>query len=88
MLAAQNRLVELHLVHTIVHHSFQIVHFNDLVPQIGKHTQCEITVRDCGAEGTFRLGLFLVHMNPLVVQCGIGKLADSLLCELYIITCA
>ena len=36
-----------------------------------------------GAELAVGLGLLCVHVYPLVVECGVGKEVDTLLCELY-----
>ena len=42
-------------------------------------------MRDGGLERAFHCCALLVHVNPLVVEGGIGKLADALLAKFHII---
>ena len=43
-LAGEDRLAELHLVHAVVYKHLDIVHLNDLLPQMGQEGQSEVTV--------------------------------------------
>ena len=64
------------------------MHLDNLFPQIGQHREGQITVGNGGLEGAFNGGLLGIHVNPLVVECGIGKEVDALLVEFYIVAFA
>ena len=83
-LSGQYRLTELHLVHTIINHHLQVVHFNNLVPQIWQHGQGEIPMCNSALKRAFHFGAFRIDVYPLMVQCRISKQIDTLLRELYI----
>lgn len=78
-------LAELHLVHTVVDHHLEVLHLDNLIPQAGQHRECEIAVSDGRLEWAFYCGTLCVNVNPLVVECGIGKHVDALLREFYIV---
>ena len=78
-LPGQHSLTELHLVHTIVNHHFQIVHLNNLVPQMRQHGKGEVTMRNGTLKRTFGFGAFCVNVNPLMIQRGIRKEIDTFL---------
>lgn len=50
-LTRKNSLSELHLLHAIVDHHLQVVHLDDLAPQVRQHRKSEIPVRDGAVEG-------------------------------------
>ena len=78
-LAAEDGLSEAHVVHAVVDHHLEVVHLNKLVPHKGKEREGEVAVGYGLLEGTFYGSTFWVNVNPLVVDCGIGKLVDALL---------
>ena len=84
-LACQYGLPETHLVHPIIHHHFQVVHLDNLLPKIRKERKRQITVHNCRLIGAFRLGPLHVDMYPLVVECSIGKLIDAFLRDFEVI---
>ena len=51
----------------------------DLVPQVGNQRHRQVAVGDGAVIGTLDLGALHVHMNPLVVECGVGKHVDAVL---------
>ena len=77
--ACQYGLAEAHFVHSVVHQHLQVAHLDDLVPQVRQERKGEIAVRDGALVRRFGLGAFHVHVNPLVVQGGVGKLVDTFL---------
>ena len=84
-LARLDCLTKLHLVHAVVDHHLEIVDLDDLVPKERKHRQCEITVGYGCLERTFNGSLLRTDMNPLVVECCVGKKVDTLLCQFHIV---
>lgn len=56
--SGQDSLPELHLIDTIVDHHLQVVHLNNLIPEIRQQRQGQITVRDGRFEGALHLGTF------------------------------
>lgn len=82
VLTGKYGLGELQFVHTVIHLTLQITHFHNLVPHYGKQRQGEVTVGNGLSERTFGLAAFLVYVNPLMVERGIGKLVDALLSDM------
>ena len=78
-LTGKNRLSELHLIHSVVDEHLDVVHLNNLLPQMREEGKGEIAVSDGGLVGTFHLRTLGVNMYPLVVKRGIGKEVDTLL---------
>lgn len=79
--ASDHSLTEAHLVHAIVHQHRDVVDLNNLSPKIWKNRKGEIAVSDGALEWAFLLSALHVHMNPLVVESGIGKLVDTVLVD-------
>ena len=71
-LSAEYRLSEFHLVHSVVDHHLQVVHLDGLLPKMGEEAECQVAVGNGLSEGAF-LSTFGVHVNPLVVEGGIGE---------------
>ena len=80
-LTALDSLAETHLVHTIVDQHLDIVYLDNLFPEIRQEGERQIAVSDGRTEGTF-LRALLVHVNPLVVQRGVGEKVDAVLVHL------
>ena len=78
-------LAELHLVHSVVHHHLQVVHLDNLVPQVWQHGEREVAVRDGCLVWAFLLSLLCIDVDPLMVEGGIGKHVDALLRKFYVI---
>ena len=70
---------EAHFVHAVVHHHFQVVHLDNLVPHVGQEREREIAVSDGVFVLAFLLGTLHIDVNPLMVERGIGKMINSLL---------
>ena len=79
--SSDHRLTEAHLVHAIVHQHRDVVDLNNLSPKIWKNRKGEIAVSDGALEWAFLLSALHVHMNPLVVESGIGELVDTVLVD-------
>lgn len=83
-----HRLTEAHFVHAIIHQHRDIVHLNDLLPQIGQHGEGEIAVSDGALKRAFHLSALHVDVNPLVVECGVGKFINAILVNFKPFRCA
>ncbi len=84
-LPSQYRLSKLHLIHSIINHHFQIIHLDNLAPQIWEKRQGKITMRNSTVIRTVRLSTFCIYMNPLMVQRCICKKTNTVLRDFQII---
>ena len=71
-----------HLVHTIVDHHLQMVHLDDLSPQMGQQREGQIAMRNRALIGALTLGTLHIDVDPLMVECSVGELVDAVLIHL------
>lgn len=72
---------EAHLVHSIVDHHLQVVHFDNLFPQVGQQRERQIAVGDGALVWAFFFSALHVYVDPLVVEGGVGKFVDAFLVD-------
>ena len=84
-LAAEDGLTEFHLVNAVVDEHLDVLHINDLPPEIREDGEGEVTVCDGGAKLALGLCALCVNVYPLVVERGIGKHVDAFLRELDVV---
>ena len=58
---------------------FQVVDLDNLIPQVGYQRHGQVAVGDGAVIGTLGLGALHIHVNPLMVECGVGKHVDTFL---------
>lgn len=78
-LSGEHRLAKSHLVHAIVDKHLDVVHLDDFLPKVWKEGKGEIAMSNGRLVWAFHLGAISVHVNPLVVEGGVGKEVDALL---------
>ena len=65
-----------------------IIYLDGLEPQMGQHGNTQVTMGNGRTVGALLFCPFCIHMNPLVIQGGIGKLVNLLLGNFVIFRCS
>lgn len=63
----------------VVDQHLHVVDLQNLSPEVGEHRKVQVAVRNGRFIRAFRPGALRVHVNPLVVERGVGEKVDLLL---------
>ena len=66
----------------VVNLVLDVADINNLLPEVGEDGESEVAVGNGVAEGRLTLSLLNVDVDPLMVECGIGKEVNLLLSKL------
>ena len=73
------RPVEAQFLDAVVDQHLHVVDLQNLSPEVGEHRKVQVAVRNGRFIRAFRPGALRVHVNPLVVERGVGEKVDLLL---------
>ena len=86
--ACDNRLAEAHVLDTIVNKHLDVLHLDNLIPEVWEYRECEIAVSYGRLVWTFGFSSLHVYVNPLVVESCVCKHVDAVLVYLQPFACA